>query len=144
MPGLIRSPERSRRVFPSTPDTRACCFRARLQIAAQASTWCNGTEGVQGPADPQGEPGATSVVRRVSSQVIVAPGGINTATVECLDGEQVTGGGHIVNDNTPELLPIVLASDVSTAGNGWIATIYSLAVEPDAMEIPSVAMCASP
>lgn len=103
-----------------------------------------GIQGPVGPPGPQGEPGATNITRRVSAQAIVPPGGSNTATVECLEGEQVTGGGHIVNDNTPELLPIILESDISDTGNGWKVKIYSLAGEPDAMEIQAVAMCASP
>ncbi len=103
-----------------------------------------GIQGPPGPPGPEGAPGATNVTRRVSDEEFADPGGVETATVECLEGEQVTGGGFVSDENPEELLPILLESDVSDAGNGWKVKIYSFAFVPDGLGFRAVAMCASP
>ena len=103
-----------------------------------------GPAGLPGPQGERGPAGATNIVQRFGSPVVVASGRTAGARASCLPGETAVGGGS--NNGVPGVH--VIGESALPFGNGLRPTIWEVRFDNTSgfEEVPVIAMvlCASP
>lgn len=98
-----------------------------------------GVPGPQGPTGPQGAPGVSGLQTVNAGVTLTVPrGAVRRVSAFCPAGKKAIGGGS----NSPSTSLLVIASEPTRAGDGWVVTVANATNRTESAFVVSRAICA--